>query len=83
MRNARLQVAPHSAAHILKLAQLGAYNTVNFFRVDRGFVAQVTDIRGNRLVPLNREQEVCLRLPSAERTQSPDSRHLVKCGPPP
>lgn len=58
MRHDWLQVAPISAAHILKLAQLGAYNTVNFFRVDRGFVAQVTDIRGNRLVPLNKEQEV-------------------------
>ena len=53
-----MQVAPITSAHILKLAQLGAYNTVPFFRVDRGFVAQVTDIRGNRLVPMNKEQEV-------------------------
>ncbi len=55
---ATAQVAPASSAHIQKLAKLGAYNTVNFFRVDKGFVAQVTDIRGNRLVPLNEEQEV-------------------------
>ena len=51
-------MAPRTSAHIQKLAKYGAYNTVNFFRVDKGFVAQVTDIRGNRLVPLNAEQEV-------------------------
>ena len=53
-----------TAEHILKLAKLGAYNTVNFFRVDKGFVAQVTDIRGNRLVPLNEAQTVSLTCPA-------------------
>ncbi len=62
VRHANAQVAPASSAHIQKLAKLGAYNTVNFFRVDKGFVAQVTDIRGNRLVPLNEEQEVSINV---------------------
>jgi cyclophilin family peptidyl-prolyl cis-trans isomerase len=51
------KVAPVTTAHILKSAQLGAYNTVNFFRVDRGFVLQCTDIVGNRLLPLDARQE--------------------------
>ena len=34
------EVAPVTAAHILELGRLGAYNTNHFFRVDRGFVAQ-------------------------------------------
>jgi len=44
------------------IAQLGAYNTVNFFRVDKGFVLQCTDIVGNRLVPLDARQQANLLL---------------------
>lgn len=68
--------------------QMGAYNTIPFFRVDKeslvlgaaaadqaaatlrlrlrcpaglqGFVAQCTDVLGNRLVPLNARQQVRL-----------------------
>lgn len=49
-------VAPKTVAHIMKLVRLGAYNTNHFFRVDRGFVAQVADVIGGREVPLNAEQ---------------------------
>ena len=57
-----LQVAPVTARHILKLAKMGAYNTVNFFRVDQGFVAQTADVVYGRLesCPLDARQMVCL-----------------------
>ena len=56
-----LQVAPVTARHILKLAKMGAYNTVNFFRVDQGFVAQTADVVYGRLesCPLDARQLVC------------------------
>lgn len=49
-----------TSRHILKLAKLGAYNTVNFFRVDKGFVAQTADVVYGRLetVPLDARQTV-------------------------
>ena len=34
-------VAPVTVAHMIELGRLGAFNTNHFFRVDRGFVAQV------------------------------------------
>ncbi|XP_037421241.1 peptidyl-prolyl cis-trans isomerase CYP23-like isoform X2 [Triticum dicoccoides] len=37
--------------------QLGCYNTNHFFRVDKGFVAQVADVMGGRKAPMNKEQE--------------------------
>eukprot|EP00208_Stichococcus_sp_RCC1054_P006705 CAMPEP_0206139598 /NCGR_PEP_ID=MMETSP1473-20131121/6662_1 /ASSEMBLY_ACC=CAM_ASM_001109 /TAXON_ID=1461547 /ORGANISM="Stichococcus sp, Strain RCC1054" /LENGTH=233 /DNA_ID=CAMNT_0053533457 /DNA_START=231 /DNA_END=932 /DNA_ORIENTATION=+ len=50
------EVAPVTSTHIMALAKLGAYNTIDFFRVDRGFVAQCLDVAGNRKVPLNAAQ---------------------------
>lgn len=57
-RSHTVQVAPLTSMHILKLAQLGAYDTNEFFRVDKGFVAQVQSCEHGRQVPLNREQLV-------------------------
>ena len=56
-----VQVAPVTSQHILKLAKLGAYNTVSFFRVDKGFVAQTADVVYGRLegAPLDARQLVC------------------------
>ena len=55
-----MQVAPITSQHILKLAKLGAYNTVSFFRVDKGFVAQTADVVYGRLegAPLDARQLV-------------------------
>lgn len=50
-------VAPATVEHIMRLGDLGAYNTVDFFRVDVGFVAQVSDVRSSRLVPLDPVQQ--------------------------
>uniref|UniRef100_M8BX68 Peptidyl-prolyl cis-trans isomerase n=1 Tax=Aegilops tauschii TaxID=37682 RepID=M8BX68_AEGTA len=50
-------VAPKTVEHIFKLVQLGCYNTNHFFRVDKGFVAQVADVMGGRKAPMNKEQE--------------------------
>lgn len=50
-------VAPKTVEHIRKLVQLGAYNSNHFFRVDKGFVAQVADVIGGREGPLNVEQQ--------------------------
>ena len=42
------EVAPVTAAHIFRLVALGAYAGCHFFRVDRGFVAQVSEAAGGR-----------------------------------
>jgi len=49
-------VAPVTVQHILQLARLGAYNSNHFFRVDKGFVAQVADVIGGRALPLDARQ---------------------------
>ncbi|MED6168956.1 cytochrome P450 monooxygenase 23 [Stylosanthes scabra] len=49
-------VAPKTVDHIFKLVRLGGYNTNHFFRVDKGFVAQVADVMGGRSAPMNEEQ---------------------------
>ncbi|KAJ4973269.1 hypothetical protein NE237_006443 [Protea cynaroides] len=49
-------VAPKTVEHIFKLVRMGCYNTNHFFRVDKGFVAQVADVVGGRTAPLNQEQ---------------------------
>ncbi|XP_071724001.1 peptidyl-prolyl cis-trans isomerase CYP23 [Rutidosis leptorrhynchoides] len=49
-------VAPKTVDHIFKLVRLGCYNTNHFFRVDKGFVAQVADVVYGRSAPINEEQ---------------------------
>ncbi|KAK7828559.1 peptidyl-prolyl cis-trans isomerase CYP23 [Quercus suber] len=49
-------VARKTVDHIFKLVRLGCYNTNHFFRVDKGFVAQVADVVGGRTAPMNEEQ---------------------------
>jgi cyclophilin family peptidyl-prolyl cis-trans isomerase len=51
-------VAPKTVDHIFKLVRLGGYNTNHFFRVDKGFVAQVADVVGGRSAPMNEDQRV-------------------------
>jgi len=53
-------VAPVTAQHIFKLVTLGAYIGDHFFRVDKGFVAQVADVenRSPDYAPLNAQQKV-------------------------
>ncbi|KAL0698918.1 hypothetical protein Bca4012_055040 [Brassica carinata] len=50
-------VAPITVNHIFKLVRLGGYNTNHFFRVDKGFVAQVADVPNGRSAPMNEEQK--------------------------
>ena len=45
-------VAPVTAAHMLKLFKLGAFNSNHFFRVDKGFVAQVRPAHFFMIAPL-------------------------------
>lgn len=73
------QVAPVTSSHILKLAKLGAYNTVNFFRVDKGFVAQTADVVFGRLegVGLDARQQAGLSSPHFNaRLQSHPFKYL-------
>ncbi|KAK1437748.1 hypothetical protein QVD17_03546 [Tagetes erecta] len=49
-------VAPQTVDHIYKLVRLGCYDTNHFFRVDKGFVAQVADVVTGRTAPMNEEQ---------------------------
>ncbi|KAI3714274.1 hypothetical protein L1987_72871 [Smallanthus sonchifolius] len=67
-------VAPQTVEHIYKLVRLGCYNTNHFFRVDKGFVAQVADVSGGRTAPMNEEQRK-----EAEKTikgEFSDVKHL-------
>ena len=50
-------VAPVTSRHILELFRRGAYDTNHFFRVDKGFVAQVADVVGGRRAPLDAFQK--------------------------
>lgn len=52
------QVAPVTAPHIRKLMEMGCYNTNLFFRVDKGFVAQVDAVTRGRLAKLDQWQRV-------------------------
>ena len=51
LRRRHIQFAPQTVAHIVELAQAGAYDTTHFYRVERGFVAQTALIR-DRTMPL-------------------------------
>ena len=50
-------------SHIRRLGELGGYNTDHFFRVDKGFVAQVADVSGGRTAKLSAAQQVRVRVP--------------------
>ena len=45
------EVAPRHTEQLLKLARMGAYDGVNFFRVETSFVAQVSDARYKQPAP--------------------------------
>ncbi|XP_047317512.1 peptidyl-prolyl cis-trans isomerase CYP23-like [Impatiens glandulifera] len=49
-------VAPKTVDHIFKLVRLGSYNTNHFFRIDKGFVAQVAAVNGGRTASMNDKQ---------------------------
>ncbi|GFR49928.1 hypothetical protein Agub_g12032 [Astrephomene gubernaculifera] len=51
------EVAPVTCEHIFKLVRLGCFTSNHFFRVDKGFVAQTSDVVGGRSVPMNAEQQ--------------------------
>ncbi|GIL80517.1 hypothetical protein Vretimale_16050 [Volvox reticuliferus] len=51
------EVAPVTSAHIFKLARMGCYTSNHFFRVDKGFVAQISDVVGGRTIAMNDEQQ--------------------------
>jgi len=50
-------IAPRTVELILALFELGCYNTNHFFRVDKGFVAQVADIQNGRQAPMDALQQ--------------------------
>ena len=45
-----------TAAHVLEAFELGLYDTNHFFRVDRGFVAQIADCAGGRRAAMSERQ---------------------------
>lgn len=51
-----MQVAPITVPHVVSLLRSGCYNSNQFFRVDKGFVAQVSDVVSGRLTPLSPRQ---------------------------
>ena len=71
--------APRTVAHLLKLFRLGCYNTNQVFRVDKGFVAQVSQVEAaSTLSPLSAECEAegAKTLP-AEFTPLPHKRGVL------
>ncbi|KMZ56800.1 putative Peptidyl-prolyl cis-trans isomerase [Zostera marina] len=74
-------VAPKTVDHIFKLVRLGGYNTNHFFRVDKGFVAQVADVFNGRLAPLNEEQrEVAVKTVVGEFSTVKHVRGILSMG---
>ena len=43
------EVAPVTVAHVLDLIRFGLYDTNNIFRIDKGFVAQVSEVTQRRV----------------------------------
>ena len=58
-------VAPKHAAQIRKLVRLGVYDSTTIFRIEPGFVAQVTNAQ-NRQKPLTKEQREAIAAIPAE-----------------
>jgi cyclophilin family peptidyl-prolyl cis-trans isomerase len=58
-------VAPRHAAQIKKLVRLGVYDSTTIFRVEPGFVAQISDAP-NRLKPMTPEQRKAIEPIPAE-----------------
>ena len=58
-------VAPKHAAQIRKLVRLGVYDSTTIFRIEPGFVAQVTNAQ-NRIRPLTSEQRKAIAAIPAE-----------------
>jgi cyclophilin family peptidyl-prolyl cis-trans isomerase len=58
------EVAPRHAEQLLKLARLGAFDGVNFFRVESGFVAQLSDARYKQPAPSPEQLEAIHPLPA-------------------
>lgn len=56
------QAAPKTVSHVIRLAEMGAYNTNHFFRVHKGFVAQIADVVGGRTLGLDESQAEAARL---------------------
>ena len=57
-------IAPRHVAQITRLVETGAYDSTHFFRVQPGFILQLTDIY-NRRTPITAEQRVAnQRLPA-------------------
>ena len=63
-------VAPKHAVQIRKLVRLGVYDTTSIFRVEPGFVAQITNAQ-NRKVALTPEQHLAITPIPAEFSALP------------
>ena len=53
-------VAPRHVAQLLDLMRLGAYDTTQFYRVEPGYLLQLSEAR-DRIVPLSPEQAAAIR----------------------
>ncbi len=58
------EVAPRHAEQLLKLARLGVFDGVNFFRVESTFVAQLADARYKQPAPSPEQLEAIHPLPA-------------------
>src|SRR5687767_10199166 len=58
--NLQPEYAPEHVRQVLKLARAGVYDGTHFYRVHKGFVAQLSTAH-ERLVPLTAEQAAAIR----------------------
>jgi len=58
-------VAPQHVVQILKLVRLGVYDTTHFYRIDPGFVVQISSAH-DRSIPLTAEQSEAIKPIPAE-----------------
>ncbi|MGZ3694705.1 MAG: peptidylprolyl isomerase [Bdellovibrionota bacterium] len=59
------QVAPKHVAQVIKLARLGVYDGINIYRVEKGFVAQVSN-EFDRATPIDEKQRAAIQKIPAE-----------------
>jgi cyclophilin family peptidyl-prolyl cis-trans isomerase len=69
-------IAPNHATQIRKLVRLGVYDTTTLFRVEPGYLVQITDAQ-NRKTPLTSEQRKAIARIPAELSKLPHRKGTV------
>jgi cyclophilin family peptidyl-prolyl cis-trans isomerase len=70
------EIAPKHVSQVLKLARLGIYDGINIYRVEKGFVAQISN-EFDREIPLDETQKAAVAKIPAEFSQLRHERGVL------